>query len=179
MYKSARPNYRPGIQFVESFVSSDGNAALKMAEGRREEVDSVVVRFAGDSGDGIQLTGGRFTETTAISGQDLETFPDFPAEIRAPIGTTYGWQMMGAGFGMASGAAIGGLLRDITGDFNLTMALSLALSTVGVISILRLPSTSQPTSNSLAKCSCTLTTSAPMAVCARTNFCLRYAAADT
>jgi 2-oxoglutarate ferredoxin oxidoreductase subunit alpha len=109
MYKSARPNYRPGIQFVESFVSSDGNAALKLAEGRREEVDSVVVRFAGDSGDGIQLTGGRFTETTAISGQDLETFPDFPAEIRAPIGTTYGVSAFQINFGsgviMTSGDA--------------------------------------------------------------------------
>jgi len=80
-------------------VSSDGNAALKMVENRREELDSVVVRFAGDSGDGIQLTGGRFAETTAISGQDLETFPDFPAEIRAPIGTTYGVSAFQINFG--------------------------------------------------------------------------------
>jgi len=80
-------------------VSSDGNAVLKLAESRREEVDSVVVRFAGDSGDGIQLTGGRFAETTALSGQDLETFPDFPAEIRAPIGTTYGVSAFQINFG--------------------------------------------------------------------------------
>ena len=80
-------------------MSSDGNAALKMVENRREELDSVVVRFAGDSGDGIQLTGGRFAETTAISGQDLETFPDFPAEIRAPIGTTYGVSAFQINFG--------------------------------------------------------------------------------
>lgn len=54
------------------------------------EGDSVVVRFAGDSGDGIQLTGGQFTLETALSGSDLATFPDFPAEIRAPAGTTFG-----------------------------------------------------------------------------------------
>jgi 2-oxoglutarate ferredoxin oxidoreductase subunit alpha len=84
---------------MESYVSSDGNAVLKLAESRREEVDSVVVRFAGDSGDGIQLTGGRFAETTALSGQDLETFPDFPAEIRAPIGTTYGVSAFQINFG--------------------------------------------------------------------------------
>ena len=80
-------------------MSSDGNTALKMAENSREEVDSVVVRFAGDSGDGIQLTGGRFAETTAIAGQDLETFPDFPAEIRAPIGTPYGVSAFQINFG--------------------------------------------------------------------------------
>lgn len=52
--------------------------------------EAAVVRFAGDSGDGIQLTGGQFTEATATFGNDLATFPDFPAEIRAPVGTTYG-----------------------------------------------------------------------------------------
>ena len=51
---------------------------------------SVVVRFAGDSGDGMQLTGNNFTEATAIYGNDLATFPDFPAEIRAPAGATFG-----------------------------------------------------------------------------------------
>ena len=44
-----------------------------------EQVDSVIVRFAGDSGDGMQLTGGRFTSETAVLGNDLSTFPDFPA----------------------------------------------------------------------------------------------------
>ena len=82
-------------------MSTDGSAALNLSEVRREEVDSVVVRFAGDSGDGIQLTGGRFAETTAIAGQDLETFPDFPAEIRAPIGTTYGVSAFQINFGSA------------------------------------------------------------------------------
>ena len=83
-------------------MGSDGNTALKLAEVRREEVDEVVVRFAGDSGDGIQLTGGRFAETTAIAGQDLETFPDFPAEIRAPIGTTYGVSAFQIHFGSSA-----------------------------------------------------------------------------
>ena len=54
------------------------------------EVIDVVVRFAGDSGDGMQLTGTNFTEVTALAGNDLSTFPDFPAEIRAPIGATFG-----------------------------------------------------------------------------------------
>jgi 2-oxoglutarate ferredoxin oxidoreductase subunit alpha len=50
----------------------------------------VVVRFAGDSGDGMQLVGGRFTDATALLGNDLATLPDFPAEIRAPAGTIPG-----------------------------------------------------------------------------------------
>jgi len=53
-------------------------------------LDSVVVRFAGDSGDGMQLTGANFTDDTALYGNDLSTFPDFPAEIRAPAGATFG-----------------------------------------------------------------------------------------
>src|SRR5881409_662526 len=55
-----------------------------------EQLDRVIIRFAGDSGDGMQLTGGRFTSETAILGNDLSTFPDFPAEIRAPAGTLPG-----------------------------------------------------------------------------------------
>ena len=54
------------------------------------EIAGVVVRFAGDSGDGMQLTGNNFTEATALYGNDLTTFPDFPAEIRAPVGATFG-----------------------------------------------------------------------------------------
>jgi len=54
------------------------------------ELTDVTVRFAGDSGDGMQLTGSQFTSTTAIVGNDLSTLPDYPAEIRAPAGTTYG-----------------------------------------------------------------------------------------
>jgi 2-oxoglutarate ferredoxin oxidoreductase subunit alpha len=56
----------------------------------RETRDSVVIRFAGDSGDGMQVTGAQFTLETALAGNDLSTFPDFPAEIRAPAGTTFG-----------------------------------------------------------------------------------------
>jgi len=55
-----------------------------------EQKDQVVVRFAGDSGDGMQLTGDRFTNATAVIGNDLATLPDFPAEIRAPAGTLHG-----------------------------------------------------------------------------------------
>ncbi len=55
-----------------------------------EKLDEVVVRFAGDSGDGMQLTGGQFTTTSALFGNDLATMPDFPAEIRAPAGTLPG-----------------------------------------------------------------------------------------
>ena len=50
-------------------------------------VDEATIRFAGDSGDGMQLTGTRFTETTAIVGNDLKTIPNYPSEIRAPAGT--------------------------------------------------------------------------------------------
>src|SRR6266487_1137173 len=53
-------------------------------------LERVVVRFAGDSGDGMQLTGDRFTSATAVLGNDLATLPDFPAEIRAPAGTLAG-----------------------------------------------------------------------------------------
>ncbi|MEA2451711.1 MAG: 2-oxoglutarate/2-oxoacid ferredoxin oxidoreductase subunit alpha [Actinomycetota bacterium] len=56
----------------------------------RKELDRVVIRFAGDSGDGMQLTGDRFTSASAIFGNDLATFPDYPAEIRAPAGTLAG-----------------------------------------------------------------------------------------
>ena len=55
-----------------------------------EEVEDVVIRFAGDSGDGMQLTGTQFTNTAAIIGNDISTLPEYPAEIRAPVGTTAG-----------------------------------------------------------------------------------------
>lgn len=61
-----------------------------MPETVKETVESVVIRFAGDSGDGMQLTGSQFTNTSALLGNDIATFPDFPAEIRAPIGTLAG-----------------------------------------------------------------------------------------
>src|SRR5919199_6077211 len=55
-----------------------------------ETLDRVVIRFAGDSGDGMQLTGGRFTSETAVMGNDISTLPDYPAEIRAPAGSLPG-----------------------------------------------------------------------------------------
>ena len=55
-----------------------------------EVLQDVVIKFAGDSGDGMQLTGSQFTNSTALLGIDLATFPDFPAEIRAPQGTLPG-----------------------------------------------------------------------------------------
>src|SRR3989475_764896 len=67
-----------------------GTMSTSLTSPARESRDSVVIRFAGDSGDGMQVTGGRFTVETALAGNDLTTFPDYPAEIRAPAGTTYG-----------------------------------------------------------------------------------------
>ena len=54
------------------------------------ELENVTIRFAGDSGDGMQLTGTQFTNTSAIFGNDISTLPDFPAEIRAPAGSIPG-----------------------------------------------------------------------------------------
>ena len=61
--------------------------------------ETVVVRFAGDSGDGVQLLGNQFSQETAMAGNSLSTFPDFPAEIRAPTGTTYGVSAFQINFG--------------------------------------------------------------------------------
>src|SRR3989442_639556 len=61
-----------------------GTMSTSLTSPARESRDSVVIRFAGDSGDGMQVTGGRFTVETALAGNDLTTFPDYPAEIRAP-----------------------------------------------------------------------------------------------
>ena len=69
---------------TEEVVVSEPNS------NQSERLEDVVVRFAGDSGDGMQLTGSSFTEVTALFGNDLSTFPDFPAEIRAPAGSTFG-----------------------------------------------------------------------------------------
>ncbi|MDP6563443.1 MAG: 2-oxoacid:acceptor oxidoreductase subunit alpha [Alphaproteobacteria bacterium] len=82
-------------------------AELEPTDGHREEVESVVVRFAGDSGDGMQLTGSQFTLATALAGNDLATFPDFPAEIRAPIGTTFGVSAFQINFGAREIATAG------------------------------------------------------------------------
>ncbi|HSM12599.1 MAG TPA: 2-oxoacid:acceptor oxidoreductase subunit alpha [Thermoanaerobaculia bacterium] len=68
-------------------VDPDARPSREVAS---ERLDDVVIRFAGDSGDGMQVTGGQFTNTSALAGNDLATFPDFPAEIRAPAGTLPG-----------------------------------------------------------------------------------------
>src|SRR6267378_3961532 len=69
---------------------AQARARRPMATKIIQEKERVVVRFAGDSGDGMQLTGDRFTNATALLGNDLATLPDFPAEIRAPAGTLAG-----------------------------------------------------------------------------------------
>ena len=68
----------------------DGSAAAAPAKAPAEKRESVVIRFAGDSGDGMQITGTQFTTTSALIGNDIATLPDFPAEIRAPAGTLPG-----------------------------------------------------------------------------------------
>ena len=60
------------------------------SKAQRKVIDRAVVRFCGDSGDGMQISGSQFTNTAALYGNDLATFPDFPAEIRAPAGTLPG-----------------------------------------------------------------------------------------
>jgi 2-oxoglutarate/2-oxoacid ferredoxin oxidoreductase subunit alpha len=63
---------------------------VSAAKGKVEQVDTVTIRFVGDSGDGMQLTGTEFTKASALAGNDLATFPDYPAEIRAPAGSLAG-----------------------------------------------------------------------------------------
>src|SRR3984893_5879952 len=63
---------------------------INLTERKREVIDKAVIRFCGDSGDGMQITGSQFTNTVALYGNDLATLPDFPAEIRAPAGTLPG-----------------------------------------------------------------------------------------
>ena len=77
----------------------EGSTALAADSSGRRVLESAVVRFAGDSGDGMQLTGSQFTLSTALAGNDLATFPDFPAEIRAPVGTTFGVSAFQINFG--------------------------------------------------------------------------------
>src|SRR5919108_471697 len=65
-------------------------ATLEAPLKKKEVIQQAVIRFAGDSGDGMQTPASQFTNTTALFGNDLATFPDFPAEIRAPAGTLPG-----------------------------------------------------------------------------------------
>ncbi len=78
-------------------------AVVDRADERQSPLsDAVVVRFAGDSGDGMQLTGGQFTLSSALAGNDFATFPDFPAEIRAPQGTLFGVSAFQINFGSSA-----------------------------------------------------------------------------
>ena len=76
-------------------------------------------------------------------GGEMSAFPiiNYQYYGNAPTGTVYGWQMLGAGIGMASGAFLGGVLRDLMGDYTLALACSFALSMAGTVSILVLPTT--------------------------------------
>jgi len=73
---------------VQTGIDRTSKSALFV--NKNKDVESIVVRIAGDSGDGIQLMGSQFAVSTALSGADFATFPDYPAEIRAPVGTTFG-----------------------------------------------------------------------------------------
>src|SRR5690606_29605572 len=93
----------PGQRLVRTAALATARHFVTTEESRSTEApESVVVRFAGDSGDGMQLTGGQFTLSTALAGNDLATFPDFPAEIRAPQGTTFGVSAFQINFGSAA-----------------------------------------------------------------------------
>src|SRR5690349_19950 len=80
---SCSPPERPGASRSCALPCSE-------VEKQVEQLEQVTIRFAGDSGDGMQLTGGRFTSETALIGNDISTLPDFPAEIRAPAGSLPG-----------------------------------------------------------------------------------------
>ncbi len=80
-------------------MASAAHTITKAEATAHPPAEAVVVRFAGDSGDGMQLTGGQFTLSTALAGNDLATFPDFPAEIRAPQGTLFGVSAFQINFG--------------------------------------------------------------------------------
>ena len=79
--------------------SSSTNPSGQHPSHKKEEMDSAVIRFAGDSGDGIQVTGSQFTNESALAGNDIATFPNFPAEIRAPAGTLAGVSSFQINFG--------------------------------------------------------------------------------
>ena len=79
-----------GVSSTPRPLQPSGDTGLNRSVKASETRERVIVRFAGDSGDGMQLAGSRFTDATAVFGNDLATLPDFPAEIRAPAGTVAG-----------------------------------------------------------------------------------------
>ena len=83
-------HYERGGPRVVSGIGDEGRVTTDTTNLKPESLDAVVIRFAGDSGDGMQLTGDRFTDVSAVFGNDLATMPNFPAEIRAPAGTIAG-----------------------------------------------------------------------------------------
>jgi 2-oxoglutarate ferredoxin oxidoreductase subunit alpha len=99
-------------------------------------MDSIVVRLAGDSGDGVQLMGSQFIASTAQSGKDFATFPDFPAEIRAPVGTTFGVSAYQMNIG-AGPITTAGDTPDVLVAFNpAALKVSLPLLTAGALLII-------------------------------------------
>ncbi|MFJ5116086.1 2-oxoglutarate ferredoxin oxidoreductase subunit alpha, partial [Streptomyces sp. NPDC088551] len=86
-----RPVPYRGANVRKVLIAGRGESAARVTRAAEtRQVNRVVIRFAGDSGDGMQLTGDRFTSETASFGNDLSTLPNFPAEIRAPAGTLPG-----------------------------------------------------------------------------------------
>jgi 2-oxoglutarate/2-oxoacid ferredoxin oxidoreductase subunit alpha len=83
-------------------MATAASAVTTHADSDPQHSEAVVVRFAGDSGDGMQLTGGQFTLSSALAGNTFATFPDFPAEIRAPQGTTFGVSAFQINFGSSA-----------------------------------------------------------------------------
>ena len=113
-----------------------------------ETMQSIVVRLAGDSGDGVQLMGAQFTNSTALSDKDFATFPDFPAEIRAPVGTTFGVSAYQVNLG-ANPITTAGDRPDVLVAFNpAALKVSLPLLHAGALIILNSDSFS---ARSLAK----------------------------
>ena len=91
MRRLSTPHHRRDFRLVNARCKRDGGVRYTYGMAKAvERLDQVIIRFAGDSGDGMQLTGDRFTSETAIFGNDLSTLPDFPAEIRAPAGSLPG-----------------------------------------------------------------------------------------
>jgi len=91
------------VRKIQRQIQKMATAVEDRADERQSPLsDAVVVRFAGDSGDGMQLTGGQFTLSSALAGNDFATFPDFPAEIRAPQGTLFGVSAFQINFGSSA-----------------------------------------------------------------------------